>query len=175
MINIPIDWTKASKYPENSQKVDGKYLLELKIRINELERTIENLNLKLHNSQNTENELREELKINEEELNRLDNLIKYLKTKTNLSKALIEDMQTRLSNKDLQIKNLEKYLIANINQNYDIAHKLKNLARCLDKEKKNENELNRVKQIIKNKGFITEKEFETIMGKKSLEEFLIRN
>ena len=175
MKNINNDRSIASDFQKKSQKIDGSSFLELKLKINELERRIENYQLKLNTDQYTESELKEELNAKDDELNRLNDLTNNLKIKIDLSKDLIKDMQNRLINKDLQIKNLEKDLIANINQNYGTANKLNCLEQCLENVDKNRDGLNKVKQIIRNKGFITEKEFEIVMGKESLQKFLIRN
>ena len=175
MKNINNDQSIASDFQKKSQKIDGSSFLELKLKINELERRIENYQLKLNTDQYTESELKEELNAKDDELNRLNDLTNNLKIKIDLSKDLIKDMQNRLINKDLQIKNLEKDLIANINQNYGTANKLNCLEQCLENVDKNRDGLNKVKQIIRNKGFITEKEFEIVMGKESLQKFLIRN
>lgn len=175
MKNINNDRSIASDFQKKSQKIDGSSFLELKLKINELERRIENYQLKLNTDQYTESELKEELNAKDDELNRLNDLTNNLKIKIDLSKDLIKDMQNRLINKDLQIKNLEKDLIANINQNYDIANKLNCFEQCLEHVDKNKEGLDKVKLIIRNKGFITEKEFEIVMGKESLQKFLIRN
>jgi chromosome segregation ATPase len=86
---MPIDWPKAEAKPEKKQSVPGRDLLELRARINNLERQLRDTKKKLKETQSELNSKGEDL---ETKTNNLDDV----KSKLNNEKEVLGDIRSSL-------------------------------------------------------------------------------
>lgn len=166
-----IDWEACEERPGKNQKVEGRVLLDLREKINDLEKALREKSISLEKSEKILNEKVDELNHFKAELNQKDEHIKSLQHQIDANNLSIEDLESELSNFSVEIKTLEKDLDSKINENMDLKRKCENLERKKALPDKVEKLINRLKAVMQHKGFISEKEFEDIITDKNIYEF----
>ncbi len=127
MNKISIDWMKAEEKPNTAQKVEGRYLIDLRAKINELERRLTEKNQDLNTSKeeleeanrdikrcmekssSTEldlNEMKEGKSKLETEKKELEIILKETEIKLNSSTKEVIDLKTRIDNNNTEYKGI---------------------------------------------------------------------
>ena len=171
-----IDWTKAESKPNAKQKVLGKFLLDLRSKINNLEKELaENkkiiYNIKIKSSEkgknledsikslvSSESDLKIKLSIAETRISDLENIVKAL-TKKN------SDLEKTILNRNNVIEKLEDGFDKRIREIEQLRKENESLNKDLDLSTAAPNLIKKIQNILLHKGFISDKEFYQIMNK----------
>jgi len=128
-----IDWSKASAKPEAKQKVLGRYLLDLRAKINDLEKTLaqkrkeikvlnERVSLNATDVKINLNKAQEKIKQDEIQFKALNEKMIFLeKTIQNRDKE-IEILKEDIRIRNLQIEDLKKFKSQIMEKEKDITH-----------------------------------------------------
>jgi len=166
-----IDWEACEERPGKNQKVEGRVLLDLREKINDLEKELREKSINLEKREKLLNENKEKLNHLKSKLSQNLKQITSLQHQVDANNLTIEDLERELSNYSVEIKTLEKNLDLKINENMDLTRKCDALEKKVDLPDKVEKLINRLKTVMQHKGFISEKEFEDIVKDKNIYEF----
>jgi len=172
---LSVDWARAEKRPKKTQKVAGHILLDLRERINELKRNLAHMaerfssakkNVDLISKQkfdvdidisNLKSHLEEIFTENEE-----------LRGELKFSSEKIDELEHNLASKNKAIKKHKEDLLKN-NQEIDLLKKksdeISTLESKLTKLENTPNVLDRIKEVMLHKGFLSDQELYEIEEK----------
>ena len=171
-----IDWTKAESKPNAKQKVMGKFLLDLRSKINNLEKQLaenkkiiydfkikssekgKNLEDSIKSLVSSESDLKIKLSIAETRIFDLENIVKAL-TKKN------SDLEKTILNRNNVIEKLEDGFDKRIREIEQLRKENERLNKDLDLSTAAPNLIKKIQNILLHKGFISDKEFYQIMNK----------
>lgn len=176
---MSIDWSRAQKRPKKVQKVKGQTLLDLRERINELERNLANMTEKLSSAKKnidlvsvqnfdthteitklksqledifTENEdLNGELKFSSEKIKELEQKLSYKESK-------IKTYKEDLINKNQEFHIIKNKFEENIKEKEDLTQRIRILGLKMVKIESMPNILEKVKEVMLHKGFLSDQE-----------------
>ena len=114
---ISIDWVEVEKFPDKKQSLDGKFLLDMRAKVNDLEKQLsvkkqEKVNFLAEIAQliKVKSALGEKLSKTEEELNEAKKEIVELESTLNVSSEQSSEFAQKVAEKDEKIKTLEEEL-----------------------------------------------------------------
>jgi len=173
-----IDWEKAEKDPESKQKVKGIYLLELKSKINDLQRRVLELRkhieneeeiiidtkIKLANSESFLKELLAEASNKGKIIDKLDKKNKLISNK----KEELEQLRDDLTQKIEEYIQVKKELYLHKDRIMELQNKITKIGKNLADAKSKNDLIVKIEKIMKLKGFLSEKELELLKAGKKI-------
>jgi chromosome segregation ATPase len=132
-----IEWAKAEERPEKTQKVEGRFLLDLRAKVNDLEKDVAEL-------KDVNNDLKKKLNEKINENSELETSIKELKENNEIledivseKESYVEELKEKKTNLEVKKNKLEEDLDQSQTE-------LKELNRSINERKREINELNKV-------------------------------
>ena len=110
MRKISIDWQKAEEHPDKGQKVEGRFLLDLRAKVNDLEKQLTDTKNELNRTQNN-------LKSTGESLESTTNNLESSKSSLDSTKAELGETTSKL---EQTLGELEEKTKSNANLNSEI-------------------------------------------------------
>lgn len=166
-----IDWESCEEKPTKSQKIEGRFLLDLRAKINDLEGQLREKSISLEKAEQRLKENQEELSQVKVTLSQQNEKIKNLENELEANELTIQDLENELSCSTKQIKTLGKELNSKLQEHLDLKQKCQSLESKVNLPDKMEYLINRINTIMQHKGFISEKELEDVLEGKNLYEF----
>ena len=155
---ISIDWVKVEKFPNKKQSVDGKFLLDMRAKVDDLEKQLsvkkqEKVNFLAEIAQLTKDKsaLEEKLSKTEKELNEAKSKIAELDSTLNVSSEHSSEFAQEVAEKDEKIKNLEEELKKQTRGYESIKTHYDNIVQEKDKEIENLKNENKEVESLKKK------------------------
>ncbi|TFG27773.1 MAG: hypothetical protein EU532_06715 [Promethearchaeota archaeon] len=166
---MSINWAKAEETPHKKQKVTARFLLDLRSKINSLEKELSAKNklLQEENLKTTKNKINSEEQIKSLTSSESDLKIKLSKAETKISelegkiKALTEknsEFEKTISNRNSVIEKLEDDFEKRLRE-------IENLKKELNTSAAAPKLLKQIQELLLHKGFLSDKEFYQMMNK----------
>jgi chromosome segregation ATPase len=166
-----IDWESCEEKPTKSQKVEGRFLLDLRSKINDLERQLREKSLNFEEIKKEFEKAAAKAKELKSKIESKDEKISSLLNQLEANDLTIQDLEQELSNSRIQIRTLEKDFSSKLDENMDLKQKISNFEKKLNLPEKMEYLINRLNKIMEHKGFVSEKELEDIVNGKKIYDF----
>ena len=103
---MTIDWAKAEEHPDKSQKVEGRFLLDLRAKVNDLEKQLSENKSELSRTQTDLNSTKDALEKTVNELNGTKETLDNTNSELNETKTALENEKALSKEKDDTISNL---------------------------------------------------------------------
>ncbi len=171
-----IDWIKAESKPNTKQKVLGRFLLDLRSKINNLEKELaenkkdiydikvrssqkeKNLEDSIKNLASSESDLKVKLYIAETRISELESIGKSLTEKNS-------DLEKTILNRNNVIEKLEDDFEKRISEIEQLKKEIERLNKDLNLSTAAPKLIKTIQNILLHKGFISDKEFYQLMNK----------
>jgi predicted nucleic acid-binding Zn-ribbon protein len=173
---LNVDWTKAESKPNAKQKVQGRFLLDLRSKINNLEKELaehkkilydikvksshkgKNLEDSIKSLASSESDLKIKLSIAETRISELESIVKAL-TKKN------SDLENTILNRNNVIEKLENGFERRIREIEQLKKEIERFNKDSTLSEAAPNLIKKIQNILLHKGFISDKEFYQLMNK----------